>query len=232
MAGEVQRALARSHLGALPGDVVEPLLAGSLPVRVPAGAVMHREGEPARHVELVVSGLIRVFVAAPDGRTMTVRYCRSGALIGVVSLFAGSFSMPANTQALTDASVLKLPPEPMTRAAQRDPRVAGALLRELSERVLSFVGELPGSAFTTVRQRVARHLLDLASEAPDREPAGALLVTVTQRELAEAVGSVREVVVRVLRELREEGVVRTERDRIVILDPARLIAEQSWNTGS
>jgi len=46
------------------------------------------------------------------------------------------------------------------------------------------------------------------------------------------VGTVREVIVRVLRELRQGGVVRTERDRIVIIDPARLIAEQAWNPGS
>jgi CRP/FNR family cyclic AMP-dependent transcriptional regulator len=46
------------------------------------------------------------------------------------------------------------------------------------------------------------------------------------------VGTVREVVVRVLRELRQEGVVRTERDRILLTDPARLIDEQGWNPSS
>ena len=73
---------------------------------------------------------------------------------------------------------------------------------------------------------MARHLLDLASEG-----ASELVVSVSQQQLAEAVGTVREVIVRVLRELRAAGVVRTERNRIVILDPARLIAEQDWNSG-
>jgi CRP/FNR family transcriptional regulator, cyclic AMP receptor protein len=58
---------------------------------------------------------------------------------------------------------------------------------------------------------------------------GELVVLVSQRDLAEAVGTVREVVVRVLRELRQEGVVRTERDRIIIVDPDRLINAQGWN---
>jgi CRP-like cAMP-binding protein len=58
------------------------------------------------------------------------------------------------------------------------------------------------------------------------------VVRVSQRELAEAVGTAREVVVRVLRELRQDGVVRTGRDRIVIADPARLIQEYGWNPGS
>jgi CRP/FNR family transcriptional regulator len=40
------------------------------------------------------------------------------------------------------------------------------------------------------------------------------------------------VVVRALRQLRECGAVRTERDRIIILDPARLTVEQGWNSSS
>ena len=97
---------------------------------------------------------------------------------------------------------------------------------------------IPGSAFATVRQRVARHLLDLASArvgpaaTPGQEASQELVARVSQQELADAVGTVREVVVRVLRELRQDRVVRTERDRIVLLEPARLIQEQAWNQGS
>jgi CRP/FNR family cyclic AMP-dependent transcriptional regulator len=89
-----------------------------------------------------------------------------------------------------------------------------------------------------VRQRVARHLLDLASARVGEQPGSdhragrELVVQVSQQELANAVGTVREVVVRVLRELRQDGVVRTERDRIVLLEPGRLIQEQGWNQGS
>ena len=133
-------------------------------IRIPAGSLTHWEGEPAPFLELVISGVVRVFVTAPDGRTMTIRYCRPGALIGAASLFASPYAMPAPTQALVDAEMLRMSPTRARRAAERDLRVARALLGELSERVLSFVSEFSGSAFSTVRQRVARHLLDLASE--------------------------------------------------------------------
>ena len=71
--------------GGLPAEVLDGLLMGSTGMRVPAGSVTHWEGEPDPHLELVVSGVVRVFVTAPDGRTMTVRSCRPGALIGVMS---------------------------------------------------------------------------------------------------------------------------------------------------
>jgi CRP/FNR family cyclic AMP-dependent transcriptional regulator len=224
---DFRSAVSLSHLRDLPADVLDELMAGAVRLRIPASSVIHREGDGAPHLELVISGIVRVFVSAPDGRTMTVRYCRQGALLGTMSLFTPGFTMPAAVQALVDAQLLTMSAAVARRAASRDVRVARAFLGEQSERAISFLYEVPGSAFATVRQRVARHLLDLASEG---EPG--LTVSVGQQELASAVGTVREVVVRVLRDLRTAGVVRTERGLIVVLDPARLIAEQDWNSSS
>jgi CRP/FNR family cyclic AMP-dependent transcriptional regulator len=222
-----------SQLGPLPPEVLEELISGAVRMRFPAGSVTHREGEDARHLELVISGVVRAYVTAPDGRTMTIRYCRSGALLGAASLFATEFTMPGATQALTDTDLLRLSPTVASLMAERDVRVARAFLKELSDRVLSFVYEIPGSAFASVRQRVARHLLDLASEAEsDARSGGELMVRVSQQELAAAAGTVREVVVRVLRELRREGVVRTGRDGIIIIDPKLLTRSLGWNPGS
>lgn len=229
---DVRSAVAQSHLRDLPSGVLDALLERATRTRVPAGSMTHWEGESSPHLELVVSGLVRVLVAAPDGRTMTVRYCRPGAIMGALLLFS-ELPMPANTQALVDTDLLRLSPAVVRGMARRDVRVANAFLGELSERAARFIYEIPGSAFATVRQRLARHLLDLASE---RMPADGtrpqLAVTASQRELADAVGTVREVVVRALRHLRDEGVIRTARDHIVILDPDRLVQEQGWNPGS
>jgi CRP/FNR family cyclic AMP-dependent transcriptional regulator len=76
-----------------------------------------------------------------------------------------------------------------------------------------------------VKQRVAGHLLDLASA--QQRPQGRLVARVSQQELADAVGSVREVVARVLRDLRLAGIVATAPDSVVIVDAARLHRE-SW----
>jgi CRP-like cAMP-binding protein len=89
----VRAALNASSLSPLPVPVTQRLLTRARLVPIPAGSVTHREGEAAEHLELVVDGLVRVFVTAPDGRTLTVRYCRRGALIGAVSLYATGFRM-------------------------------------------------------------------------------------------------------------------------------------------
>jgi len=228
---EVRDAVRASHLRALPPEIVDDLLDGSIRTTVPAGKVAHHAFEEGEYLELVVAGVIRVYVTAPDGRTMTIRYCRCGELLGAMSLFSAGFSEPATKQALVDTQLLMMSPTKVRALADRDLRVANALLVELSERARGFVNEIPGTAFATVRQRVARQLLDLASVQPDATDTNReLAVRMTQQDLADAVGTVREVVVRTLRQLRDAGAVRTERDRIVLVDPARLTEEVKWNT--
>jgi CRP/FNR family transcriptional regulator, cyclic AMP receptor protein len=212
---DVHAAIAASHLRSLPASVIGELSAGARLLTVSRGEVIHREGDAAAHLDLVVSGLVRVFVTAADGRTLTVRYVRAGGLLGAVSLFASPFALPGTIQAVTRAELLALDPRRVRRAAETEVRVARALIDELSERVLSFLPEIPGSAFTTVRQRVARHLLDLASTSASDPP----------RAPADAVGTVREVVVRALRDLRDAGLVGTGRDGISILDVEGLAVE-------
>lgn len=227
---DVRDAVAASHLRDLPDEVLDQLLEGALRSTLSAGEVAHHALDPGEYLELVIAGVVRVFVTAPDGRTMTIRYCRRGELLGAMSLFTDSFAEPATKQARVDTRLLRMSPTTVRDLAHRDLRVAQALLVELSERAHGFVNEIPGTAFATVRQRVARQLLDLAAvQHAGTSSNGELAVRITQQDLADAVGTVREVVVRTLRQLRETGAVRTERDRIVLLDPAQLTEAVKWN---
>ena len=219
-----------SQLRGLPAATLERLTERASRRHVAAGDTLHRAGDDVRHVELVVRGLVRVHATAPDGRTLTLRYCRTGALMGILSLYGDRFVMPATNQALLATDLLAMDPATVRRMADQDVAVARTLLSELSERAAAFAAEIGGAAFGSVRQRVARHLLDLAAE---RQRGARLVAAITQQELADAVGTVREVIVRTLRDLRKEGLVQTGRSGILITDPERLLAEayRGWNTG-
>jgi CRP/FNR family cyclic AMP-dependent transcriptional regulator len=228
-------ALAASRLCTLEPAVLERLMAGSRMRNDEAGSLVRRIGEGGSHVELVIAGLIRAEVSSPDGRSLAIRYARPGDLLGAASLFAQPYTMPGSLHALTDSVLLELRPDVVRRLAREELAVANAMLDELSERVVEFVEEIPGSAFTTVRQRIARQLLNIATDQPGGQ---ALVARITQQQLADAVGTVREVVVRELRGLREERVVETGSRSITILDPGRLAADVTdltapdWNPGS
>jgi CRP/FNR family transcriptional regulator len=218
----IDDAIRASHLGSLPPEVIHGLCVGAITETASAGSTLWRTGDVEPHFVIVVSGLVRVYVTAPDGRTLTVRYCRRGDILGAFSMFAEDFSMPATTQALVESELLVLNPDSVRKGARSDARVAEALLVEVSERVGAFVREITDSAFMTVRQRIGRHLLDLASE---QQRDADLVARISQQDLADAVGTVREVVVRVLRDLRGEGVVETGRVGIRIVAPHLLVDE-------
>jgi CRP/FNR family transcriptional regulator, cyclic AMP receptor protein len=224
----VTDALAASSLRDLPREVVDGLTEGSLLRKVPPGTTMHREGDPA-FVELVLSGLIRGYVGARDGRTMTIRYCRAGALMGTATLFNASRPRAhGNLTALVESQVLALSPSTVRALAKRDIRVVRSLLNETSARVAEYISEIEASSFATIRQRLARHLLDLAAE---QQVGRQLVATASQDQLAGAIGTVREIVVRILHDMRSEGLVRTKRGRVELLDAKRLDMETYSHQG-
>jgi len=223
---EVEDALAHSFLARLPPEVRDGLHAEGERADYPAGTTVYRAGSDPR-AALVVRGLLRVFLTSAEGRQVTVRYARPGDVLGIAVLVGG----PASTsvQAVEPSSVFRISARTLTEAARRDPQVSWAIAEELNRRLYEVLEQTAVNAFGSVRQRVAAHLLDLASA--QQHPRGRLAARVSQQELADAAGSVREVVARVLRDLRVAGIVATTTDSVVILDPARLYAESGGAAG-
>jgi len=216
---DVDDALARSFLAELPAELAGRLRAEGERADYPAGTTVYRAGDDPQ-AALVVRGLIRVFLTSAEGRQVTVRYARPGDVLGIAVLVGG----PASTgvQTVEPSSVFRISARTLTAAAKRDPRVSWAIAEELNRRLYEVLEQTAVNAFGSVRQRVAAHLLDLASDR--QRPRGRLVAQVSQQELADAAGSVREVVARALRDLRVAGIVATAADSVVILGPARLYA--------
>jgi CRP/FNR family cyclic AMP-dependent transcriptional regulator len=223
---DVDDALARSFLAELPAELAGRLREEGERADYPAGTTVYRAGDDPQ-AALVVSGLLRVFLTSAEGRQVTVRYARPGDVLGIAVLVGG----PATTgvQAVLPSSVFRISVRSLTATARRDPRVSWAIAEELSRRLYDTLEQTAVNAFGSVRQRVAAHLLDLASDR--QRPGGRLVAHVSQQELADAAGSVREVVARALRDLRVAGIVATTADSVVILDPARLYAESGGPAG-
>lgn len=202
----------------LPAEAAERLLAEGIRISVPGGALIYRDEESPRLI-VVVSGLLRVFLSSEDGRQVTVRYARSGDVAGLPLVVGGPG--PMSIQAMTGASVVALRVETLRSLLESDRAVARACAEELTRQLYRALDEISEQTFLSVRQRIARQLLDLVA-------AGAgppLVVRLSQHELADEIGTVREVVTRALHQLRDDGLIETSRDGIVLVDPVRLSEE-------
>jgi CRP/FNR family transcriptional regulator, cyclic AMP receptor protein len=216
MQEDVRAAIADSFFSELDPDLIHRLVEQAVPLDLEAGAMLYpEEGEP--RMALVISGLLRVYLTSAEGRQITVRYAREGDVLGTAVAVAGPVRTPV--QAVIDSRVLLLSVAVARRLAQTNASVAWAFTQEVTRRLYDVLDEVAGTAFASVKARVARHLLDLSVR--DQET-GRLAVTATQQDIADAVGSVREVVARVLKELRAERLIEREGATTTILDPAGL----------
>jgi CRP/FNR family transcriptional regulator len=187
------------------GHLIELVAGQPLGPRVADGVVM-----------VMLAGLLRVYLAAPSGRQVTVRYARPGEVLGLVHLLGAKTAVHA--QAIDAVALFALPGRHVEVLAQTHAAFALAIARECADRTFDAMDELRLVTFGSVRQRLARHLLDLAASHGD----GTLLAVVTQQQLADAAGTVREVVARALKELRADGLVGESERGIVLLDTRRL----------
>jgi CRP/FNR family transcriptional regulator, cyclic AMP receptor protein len=216
----VRSAIVASFLGSLPEPLMDAMYSGSTLHHVVAGEVFVDDSEPD-WVGIMVSGLARVYLDPPDGPELTVRYVRPGGAVGVAAL-AGA-QHPVSVRAITACRVLQLELATMRALVEREPSVGRAVARELAARLFDTYGELATRIHGTVRQRLAGHLLEVINDNAGNESAeNTLTVTGTHEELAEAIGSHREVVSKALAAFAHEGVVQLGRGRIRLIDPVRL----------
>lgn len=220
---EVRAAVARSRLANLSEDLLGRITDGARLLDVPAWETIH-EPEDGPVADLLLGGLLRMYMTSREGRQVNLRYGRPGALLGIATLFS-PLPLFLVQQAVVPSRVLMMRHTALRRLAETEASVALALLHETSDRVQEFIGIAGGNVFASVRQRVIAHLLEMAQVRGDTELE--LVAAVGQQQIADATGTVREVVVRVLRDLREEGLVRTSREGIVVLDPGRFQSE-AW----
>jgi CRP/FNR family transcriptional regulator len=205
---------AGGFLNSLPADLRAALGRDGRVVRYPAGSRIAGRGTRAEP-GVVRSGLARIYVTAADGREATVQYLRPGDAIGLARIFV---ELPGSLQAVQATTVLHFDLAQFVEAMSTEAAVATAAALQLARLLRGSEAAFERFVFGRVRQRVAEHLLSLAT-ADDH---GRLVAKVTQRTLADAVGSVRDVVARALRELRAEGLVVTAHGGVLLTDPDRL----------
>lgn len=200
----------------LPDSARRSLLAGARECRFADGDVLFVSGSPARGLYVVTDGVVRV-TRGGGGRPHLIHEERPGGTLGEVPLFSGG-EYPATASAAGPTRCLLITRDHLRAAIRRDPDVALALLARLSRRVRLLVDELDLRTARSTRERLAALLLERAGDGDEAFTLGG-----TQQAVAESLGTVRELVVRGLRGLRDEGVIAAAgRGRYTVRDRARL----------
>lgn len=211
----VADALAGSFVGGLPPDLLEELTDDARLVHVEAGTVCVREGQ-ARFMAIVISGVAREYISSDQGRQLDERELHPGDATGITALPNRVNAL--DVQALAPCDLLRLEEATLLRLVASNHAMARAVAIELSRRTDDQIGSYRARAFGPVRQRLARHLLSHAKATSD----GRLVFRASRQEIADAIGTSRRFVLRLLAELRADGTLELDLGLLVVADPARL----------
>ncbi|HWO88121.1 MAG TPA: Crp/Fnr family transcriptional regulator [Gemmatimonadales bacterium] len=186
--------------------------------RYARGAFLFQAGQEAVGIHVILEGRVRVARNSPGGRRVVVHHETAGGMLGELPLFDGGV-YPATATAAEPTVCALLLRGRVLEALRDEPDLAWFFLQRLARRLREVIGRLDSVATLSVAARLARHLL----ERRQRTGATRLSLGMTQEELAEDLGTVREVIVRELRLLCRAGILKAAGSgRYDLLDHAAL----------
>ncbi|MCU0907111.1 MAG: Crp/Fnr family transcriptional regulator [Rhodobacteraceae bacterium] len=191
-------------------------LAQEHPVSVPAGAVLFRPGEAVKGYVLVLEGRVSAHLVGPSGRGIVLYRVAAGqsCIQSSLGLLGGDDAYSAEAVADMPCRLVILPRALFLELVDASAGFRSLVFAALADRMQEMMRLAERMTFGRVSERLARLLLELAG--PDGH------VAATQDDLAQTLGTAREVVARNLAALEGGGLVRRGRGRVVVADRAGL----------
>jgi CRP/FNR family transcriptional regulator len=189
--------------------------------------ILFREGASPNGLYIILEGGVRVVRTSALGRQHVIHTEGPGGTLGEVPIFDGA-GYPATAIAAEATRCLVLSPDGIRVAFSAEPEIAWVVTRQLARRVRTLVKRLDERVTQPTIQRLAALLYERYDAVT-----GIARLTMTQSEIAEELGTVREVVVRDLRKLKHQGVIRSRgRGAYVVENPTVLQHTANGGTGN
>jgi CRP/FNR family transcriptional regulator len=199
-------------LASLPAGQLDALLAEAPTMTVPAETVMFDEDNPCMAFPLILEGTVRVVKTAPNGRELQLyRIVPGDACVLTSSCLLGHAPYSARGITETKTTLVTLPAPLFDRLIAEHEPFRSYVFSLFAERISELMQLVEAVAFQRLDQRLAALLLGKGK-----------IIHTTHQQLADELGSVREIVSRLLRGFADQGLVSLAREQIEILDPGGL----------
>jgi CRP-like cAMP-binding protein len=179
--------------------------------RYPRNTTIVEEGLPGDYMYILREGRVKVTKLSEDGREKILDFLESGSFMGEMALLERG-PRSASVKTLSPVRVLALSRTDFIALLRKSPDLALAVIQELSRRLRSVNEQASSLSFQRVKERTMGLLERLAKDPTDD---GARLITpsLTHQQIADMVGTSRETVTRVVKDLKESGWLRQEGKR-------------------
>jgi len=202
-------------------DVADLAAAARLKSLKPGQTLFHK-GDEGTALYIVKHGTIKIVLPSRIGDEIIVTIITDGDFFGEMALLDGE-PRSADAIAIDASQVLILRRQDFLRFLQSNVNAIKAILSLLSKRLRSTDELLEDTCFLSISVRLAKKLVDLAQTHGKKDNDGIQIeLSLTQKELGDMIGATRESINKELRGLREKGLIRTQGNRIQIMDMEKL----------
>lgn len=217
---KLETILSTPLFGSLSTPEAQALADRAIEKRYSPGEILAHEGEPSRGLIIVGQGSVKVFKVSSSGREVMLTIETAPSSVAEVPLFDGG-PLPASVSAVDEVVAYIISARDFQHVSRQHPEVALKTLAVVGRRLRSLVSVIESVTFGSVRQRLARTLVEFGQQAGANE----FSLPVTHQELALRLGTAREVVSRNLSRFQAEKLIRIDRRNVALLDRGGLERE-------
>lgn len=189
--------------------LLEDFVEAGQPIRLPRGHQIYWQGDACRGIAFLLSGAVRVYKCSENGREISLYEIVPGeTCILNASCIIGRQGYPANAATLTDCRALMIPAETFRQLMARHEPLRIFIYSLLGQRLAEIMELVEEVAFRRMDDRLRDYLLEKSSDG---------ILRATHQTISNDLGTSREVVTRLLRDLENRGEVHVSRNEISLL---------------
>jgi CRP-like cAMP-binding protein len=200
------------------------LASGARTRRFRRGEVLFHQGDPGDALFIVTAGAVKILLPSEDGDEAILATVRPGEFFGELALIDGA-PRSATAVALEPTETLVLPRDRFRELVETEAAARDALFAALAGELRRLTHHVEELHFLDITGRLAARLARLAEEAGVPGDGGTIRLDgpLTQGDLAAMIGATRQSVNKLLGTFVDDGIIRLERDAIVIVDLPGLV---------
>lgn len=206
-------------------DALERLTGSMRSRRFRRGEVIFHLGDPGDALFVIMSGDVKISLPSETGEEAILATLGSGAVFGELALLDGA-PRSASATALTATETVVLPRDRFRELIATEAGVRDALLASIAGELRRLTTHVEELHFLDITGRLAARLVRLAQDGGTRTADGGIRLrkNLTQGDLAAMVGCTRQSVNKLLGQFTDDGLIRLEREGIVVTDMDGLTA--------
>jgi global nitrogen regulator NtcA len=188
------------------------------------GRTIFFPGDPAERVYFLAKGAVKLSRVYEMGEEITVSLLRENSIFGVLSFITGQRSDRFyHSVAFTSVELLSLPIEQVEKTLKENAELSMLLLKSLSSRILQTEMMIETLAHRDMGARLVSFLLILCRDFGIPASDGVTIdLRLSHQAIAEAIGSTRVTITRLLMELRKQKLISIHKKKITVHDPMQL----------